>query len=51
MKLPRRNFLHLAAGTAVLPAVSRMAHAQAYPTRPITMIVPKAEEKCVRTKR
>ena len=40
MKLPRRNFLHLAAGTAALPAVSRIARAQAYPTRPITMIVP-----------
>jgi hypothetical protein len=33
MKLPRRNFLHLAAGAAALPAVSRMAGAQAYPTR------------------
>ncbi len=40
MKLPRRNVLHLAAGAAVLPAVSRIARAQAYPTRPITMIVP-----------
>src|SRR5215472_9782469 len=40
MKLPRRNFLHLAAGAAALPAVSRFARAQAYPTRPITMIVP-----------
>ena len=40
MKLPRRKFLHLAAGAAALPVVSRMAHAQAYPTRPITMIVP-----------
>jgi hypothetical protein len=33
MKLPRRNFLHLAAGAAALPAVSRIARAQAYPTR------------------
>ena len=33
MKLPRRNFLHLAAGAAALPAVSRFAWAQAYPTR------------------
>jgi hypothetical protein len=33
MKLPRRKFLHLAAGTAALPAVSRIAWAQAYPTR------------------
>jgi tripartite-type tricarboxylate transporter receptor subunit TctC len=40
MKLPRRRFLHLAAGSAALPAVSRFAWAQAYPTRPITMIVP-----------
>jgi tripartite-type tricarboxylate transporter receptor subunit TctC len=40
MKLPRRRFLHLAAGAAALPAVSRIASAQAYPTRPITMIVP-----------
>jgi hypothetical protein len=35
MKLPRRNFLHLAAGAAALPAVSRFAWAQAYPTRPV----------------
>ena len=40
MKLPRRKFLHLAAGAAALPAVSRVAWAQAYPSRPITMIVP-----------
>jgi tripartite-type tricarboxylate transporter receptor subunit TctC len=40
MKLARRRFLHLAAGTVALPAVSRIAWAQAYPTRPITMIVP-----------
>jgi hypothetical protein len=33
MKLPRRKFLHLAAGAAALPAVSRIALAQAYPTR------------------
>jgi tripartite-type tricarboxylate transporter receptor subunit TctC len=38
MKLPRRNFLHLAAGTAALPAVSRIARAQAYPTRPVRII-------------
>jgi tripartite-type tricarboxylate transporter receptor subunit TctC len=37
---PRRRFLGLAAGAAALPAVSRIAWAQAYPTRPITMIVP-----------
>ena len=35
MKLPRRQFLHLAAGAAALPAVSRVARAQAYPTRPV----------------
>jgi tripartite-type tricarboxylate transporter receptor subunit TctC len=40
MKLPRRNFLHLAAGAAALPALSRIARAQAYPTRLITVIVP-----------
>src|SRR2546423_2872782 len=41
MKLPhRRSFLHLAAGAAALPAVSRIARAQAYPSRPITMVVP-----------
>src|SRR6266478_5192055 len=39
MKLPRRNFLHLAAGAAALPAVSRIAWAQAYPTRPVRVIV------------
>jgi tripartite-type tricarboxylate transporter receptor subunit TctC len=39
MKLPRRNFLHLAAGAAALPAVSRIAKAQAYPTRPVRIIV------------
>src|SRR3954452_11358754 len=40
MKLPRRNFLHLAAGAVALPAVSRIAWAQAYPTRPVRLIVP-----------
>src|SRR5467141_2685404 len=39
MKLPRRNFLHLAAGAAALPAVSRVAWAQAYPSRPVRVIV------------
>src|SRR5215475_13166178 len=38
MKLPRRNFLHLAAGAAALPAISRFAWAQAYPTRPVHLI-------------
>ena len=41
MKLPhRRQFLHLAAGAAALPAVSRIARAQAYPTRPIRLVIP-----------
>ena len=40
MKLPRRQFLHLAAGAAALPAVSRIARAQAYPTRPVRIVVP-----------
>ncbi|HEY1364975.1 MAG TPA: tripartite tricarboxylate transporter substrate binding protein, partial [Xanthobacteraceae bacterium] len=39
MKLPRRNFLHLVAGAAALPAVSRIAKAQAYPSRPVRIIV------------
>jgi tripartite-type tricarboxylate transporter receptor subunit TctC len=42
MKLPRRKFLHLAAGAAALPGVSRIALAQTYPTRPITIVVPYA---------
>jgi len=40
MKLPRRKFLHLAVGATALPAVSRIARAQTYPTRPVTLIVP-----------
>jgi tripartite-type tricarboxylate transporter receptor subunit TctC len=41
MKLPhRRQFLYLAAGAAALPAVSRMARAQTYPTRPVRLIAP-----------
>jgi tripartite-type tricarboxylate transporter receptor subunit TctC len=39
MKLPRRKFLHLAAGAAALPALSRVARAQGYPTRPVRVIV------------
>jgi tripartite-type tricarboxylate transporter receptor subunit TctC len=39
MKLPRRTFLRLAAGAAALPAVPRIARAQAYPTRPVHIIV------------
>jgi tripartite-type tricarboxylate transporter receptor subunit TctC len=42
MKLPRRRFLHLAAGAATLPAVSRIAWAQAYPSRPVRIIAPTA---------
>jgi tripartite-type tricarboxylate transporter receptor subunit TctC len=40
MKLPRRQFLHLAAGSAALPALPRIARAQAYPSRPVRLIVP-----------
>jgi tripartite-type tricarboxylate transporter receptor subunit TctC len=40
MKLPRRKFLHLVAGAAALPALSRIARAQAYPSRPVRLIVP-----------
>jgi len=39
MKLPRRNFLHLAAGAAALPVVSCIAFAQTYPTRPVRIVV------------
>src|SRR5262249_49148118 len=39
MKLPRRRFLHLALGAAALPAVPRLARAQAYPTKPVRIIV------------
>src|SRR5262249_41520529 len=40
MKLPRRQFLHLAAGAAALPAASRLARVQSYPTRPVRFILP-----------
>jgi tripartite-type tricarboxylate transporter receptor subunit TctC len=40
MKLPRRQFLHLATGAAALPILPRVARAQAYPTRPVHIIVP-----------
>jgi tripartite-type tricarboxylate transporter receptor subunit TctC len=40
MKLPRRQFLHLAAGAAAVPAVSRFAWGQVYPTRPVRIVVP-----------
>src|SRR5438552_4597054 len=40
MKLPRRHFLHLAVGAVALPAVSRIARAQAYPNRHIRFVVP-----------
>src|SRR5215470_11711208 len=39
MKLPRRGFLHLAAGAAAFPAVLRVAEAQSYPTRPVRIVV------------
>jgi tripartite-type tricarboxylate transporter receptor subunit TctC len=38
MKLPRRNFLHLAVGAAALPAVSQIARAETYPSRPVRFI-------------
>src|SRR5437016_5955691 len=40
MKLPRRQFLHLAAGAVALPAVSRIARAQVYPSRPVRLVIP-----------
>src|SRR6201996_130441 len=40
MRLPRRRFLQLAAGTAALPALSGLASAQSYPARPVRVIVP-----------
>jgi tripartite-type tricarboxylate transporter receptor subunit TctC len=40
MKLPRRQFLHLAAGAVAVSAMSRIARAQAYPSRPVRIIVP-----------
>ena len=42
MKLTRRTFLHLAAGAAAAPAVARIARAQAYPARPVRIIVGQA---------
>jgi tripartite-type tricarboxylate transporter receptor subunit TctC len=39
MKLPRRAFLHLAAGAAALPTLSRVAPAEIYPSRPVRLIV------------
>src|SRR4029077_20794701 len=42
MKLPRRNFRHLAAGAVTLPALSRIARSQTYPTRPVRVIVGQA---------
>jgi tripartite-type tricarboxylate transporter receptor subunit TctC len=40
MKLPRRQFLHLVAGATALPLSTRIARAQGYPSRPITMVLP-----------
>jgi len=40
MELPRRHFLHLAAGAAALPVLPRIARAQTYPARPVRIIVP-----------
>ncbi len=49
MKLPRRRFLYLAAGAVAVPVVSRLARAQTYPTRPITLVVPIAAGGAVDT--
>jgi tripartite-type tricarboxylate transporter receptor subunit TctC len=49
MKLQRRQFLRLAAGAATAPLVSRLASAQTYPTRPITLVVPIAAGGAVDT--
>jgi hypothetical protein len=40
IKFPRQQFLHLAAGAAALPAISRFAWARTYPARPVRVIVP-----------
>jgi tripartite-type tricarboxylate transporter receptor subunit TctC len=40
MKLPRRQFLHLAAGAAALPAMPRIARSQPYSTRPVRIVAP-----------
>jgi tripartite-type tricarboxylate transporter receptor subunit TctC len=40
MHLSRRQFFHLAAGAFALPALSRIARAQTYPTRPVIIVVP-----------
>jgi tripartite-type tricarboxylate transporter receptor subunit TctC len=49
MKLPRRKFLHLTVGAAVIPVVSRLASANTYPARPITLVVPLAAGGAVDT--
>jgi tripartite-type tricarboxylate transporter receptor subunit TctC len=49
VNLPRRKFLRLAAASAALPTTARIAWAQAYPTRPITMIVPFAAGAAIDT--
>jgi tripartite-type tricarboxylate transporter receptor subunit TctC len=49
MKLARRQFLHLSAGAAALQVFSRIARAQAYPTRSISLVVPLAAGGAVDT--
>jgi hypothetical protein len=49
MKLPRRQFLHLAAAAAALSAMSRITWAQAYPARPVRIVVGFAPEKSGQT--
>src|ERR1700689_4779957 len=40
MRIPRRQFLHMAAGAAALPAVARVARADTYPSRPVRLVLP-----------
>jgi hypothetical protein len=47
MKLPRRKFLHLAAGAATLPAVARFASAQVYPSRPVAPVEHTTEDRAL----
>ena len=46
MKLPRRQFLRMAAGAAALPVISHTAWSQTYPTRPVRIVVASARPEC-----
>ena len=48
MKFPRRKFLHLAAGAAAAQTLSHVARAQAYPTRPIRLLIPFPPRRLIR---